>query len=126
MSSKDLLKERLKNALKLYGADLGFVITGAQEQKLLDAGVYKAITTADLNGQRLAKVIMGVGKVLQQSDDEKAYIAAIGSGAGNMNVAMVAIELDGDEVAVLAVAREGFIKQHTAKKAIERIEKALY
>lgn len=125
MSNKDALKVKLKDALKLYGADLGFVITDTQMQKLLDAGMYKTIGTKGCDGQRLASAIMRAGKVLQQSDDEKTYIAEIGSGIGGMNIAMAAIELDGDEVKVLAIAREGLIKQHTTKRAIEKIEKAL-
>lgn len=119
------LEEKLRDAFGLYGADLGFVVTDTQVQKLLDAGVYEEIPTVDCNGQKLANAIMTVGKVLQQSDDGKSYIAAIGSGVGNMNVAMTAIELDDDNLEMLAVAREGLIKQQTAKKAISRMQEAL-
>ena len=119
------LREKLKDALRLYGADLGFVLTDMQVQKLLDAGTYEEIPTVDCDGQKLANAIMTVGKVLQQSDDGKSYIAAIGSGVGNMNVAMIAIELDGERLEMLAVAREGLIKQQTAKKAISRVQEAL-
>lgn len=119
------LEEKLRDALGFYGADLGFVVTDTQVQKLLDAGVYEEIPTVDCNRQKLANAIMTVGKVLQQSDDGKAYIAAIGSGVGNMNVAMAAIELDDDNLEMLAVAREGLIKQQTAKKAISRVQEAL-
>lgn len=125
MNNKNKFEEKLRDALGLYGADLGFVVTDTQVQKLLDAGVYEEIPTVDCNGQKLANAIMTVGKVLQQSDDGKSYIAAIGSGVGNMNVAMAAIELDDDNLEMLAVAREGLIKQQTAKKAISRVQEAL-
>lgn len=125
MNSKNKLEEKLRDALGFYGADLGFVVTDTQVQKLLDTGVYEEIPTVDCNGQKLANAIMTVGKVLQQSDDGKSYIAAIGSGVGNMNVAMAALELDDNNLEMLAVAREGLVKQQTAKKAISRVQEAL-
>ena len=77
-------------------------------------------------------VLAKVG-ALQSDHDKPPYPflkAVVGSGAFNMNPAVVFFEiLDGDstssEVTITAAAKEGLIKQHTADKAVQRVFAAL-
>jgi hypothetical protein len=77
-------------------------------------------------------VLAKVGE-LQIEQDKPPYPflkAVVGSGAFNMNPAVVFLEiLDGDstqsEVTITAAAKEGLIKQHTAAKAAQRVAAAL-
>lgn len=70
---------------------------------------------------------------LQTDQDKPPYPflkAVVGSGAFNMNPAVVYLEiLDGDatqsEVTITGAAKEGLIKQHTAAKAVQRVVAAL-
>ena len=62
------------------------------------------------------------GECYGRTDSSDGIIYA---GTANMNPSIVVACVDGDTITVMAYAKEGLIKQKTAKKAIERFEKML-
>lgn len=69
-------------------------------------------------------VLIEVGDILEESFDSGTYLAAVKAGAGNANTALVVALVEGNKCFLAACAREGLIKQSTAKKTIEKIKKA--
>ena len=121
MKNKEALNEKLEKALHQYGADYGFMITDKSVKKLIDSEAFETIPTGGKDGKFLAEALMKSGKVLEQSDDECGYVTVVGAGVANMNDAFLALKLEDGLVSIAAVAKEGLIKQGTAKKAIERV-----
>ena len=58
-------------------------------------------------------------------EEENHLIIVAGSGAMQMNPAVVELRFSGTGVEMTAWAKEGLIKQHTAQKAIQACAKAL-
>ena len=58
-------------------------------------------------------------------DENDHLILAVGSGIGGMNPAVVELCFHNDRLEIGAWAKEGFIKQHTAEKAIDACLSAL-
>ncbi len=125
MSSKKELSEDLASAIRSYGADYGFVVTDKAVKKLLGGSVREAFEVEGCTPKGLAEALMGVGKVIRQSDDETEYVAVIGAGIANMNIAMTVARIDGSSIEMIAAANEGLIKQSTAKRAIDRVKDCL-
>lgn len=120
-TNKAELNKELTRALRQYGADYGFAITDKNIEKLIEAAVFDEIHLNRCGGKLLAETLMKFGKVLEQSDDEKSYIAIVRAGVANMNYALLALKLDGEDISIAAVAKEGLIKQGTAKGAVEKV-----
>lgn len=69
--------------------------------------------------------ITGLGTILKEDLDNHYYITTVKVGVFG-NVLTQAIIQRNDSVAEIAVyAHEGFIKQHLAEKALEKLKKAL-
>lgn len=118
---KDELNEEITKALRQYGADYGFVITDKSIKKLIADEAFETMPSDARDGKFLAEALMKSGTVLEQSMDEKSYIAIVGAGVANMNYAFLALKLKEESISIVAVAKEGLIKQGTAKKAIEKV-----
>jgi hypothetical protein len=125
MATKEELSEELTRALRQYGVDYGFVITDKSLSKMMKTKVFETVGCGGVDGKRLCEALMKSGKILEQSDDGKRYIAVVGAGVANRNVAFVVLALNKESLSAAAVAREGIIKQGTARKAIDRVWQAL-
>ena len=53
------------------------------------------------------------------------FYVLVGSGHLDLNPTIVHVKVDGTSVAIRAVAKEGAIKQHSARLAVERFERAI-
>ena len=53
------------------------------------------------------------------------FYALVGSGHLNLNPTILRVRVEGQSVAIRAVAKEGAIKQHSARLAVERIEQSI-
>lgn len=62
-----------------------------------------------------------VGTLITENEEEKTAGFVVMSGKTNMNPVIVALKQDGNKVIAKAYAKEGLIKQHTAKKSVERV-----
>ena len=83
----------------------------------------KSIGIKNMTFVNLRDCLIGLGTILDEDFDLKSYVVSIPSGFADMNNAVVAIQLQEKEMYMLGYAPEGLIKQHTVKKAMDKIEK---
>ena len=117
--------DKLEAALRTYGADYGFVITDKEVKKLLGASDKAKFEIDGCTTVHLTESITDIGKVIEQSDDETEFVAVVGAGIANKNIAMLVVKLCGNIVEVHALAREGLIRQGTARQAITKLEQSI-
>jgi hypothetical protein len=65
--------------------------------------------------------LIGLGTILDEDFEINTYVISVPAGLLNMNSAVVALQLDGNDLCMLGYAKEGIIKQHTVKKAIDKV-----
>ena len=53
---------------------------------------------------------------------EGTYYALVGSGHLNMNPTVIRVKIEGHTISIRGVAKEGLVKQHSARRAVERFE----
>ncbi len=87
--------------------------------------VVDSSSTPNMTFANLRDNIIGLGKILLEDFETNTYIVRVPSGVGNMNSAVVALHLEDNVLNFMAYAREGIIKQHTAEKAIRRVQNKL-
>ena len=126
MNDEKELVQKLKDALRRYGADYGFVVTDKSVRKLVDDSIYEMFDLKGCSPKKFVEAFREVGKVIEQSDDGTEYVAAVCAGIAHMNIALVVAKTGKDKVEFVATANEGLIKQNTANHAIDRVEKRLF
>lgn len=62
------------------------------------------------------------GTIIEEDEDNNYYIVTI---KHFLNLAMMIIELKDNKINIVSFAMEGLIKQHTAKKVVNKLKKAL-
>ena len=78
----------------------------------------------NVNGVKILQIrdcLMNIGTILEEDFDNNIYVVDIPAGLGNMNHAVVAIQLNKNSIDLIGYAKEGLINQHTAEKAIDKI-----
>lgn len=65
------------------------------------------------------------GKILEENLKENYYLVSVGGGLLNLNPAICIVKLDEGMVHIIGYAKEGLIKQNTAKNAVNKIAKLL-
>ena len=66
------------------------------------------------------KILKKQGNILKYDEDNQRLIAIVGSGFWNLNPTIIVLQITNGEVHISAAAKEGLIKQHSAKKAIDK------
>lgn len=74
---------------------------------------------------KIRDTLLLIGNIIKEDLDEEFYIGTINAGIANKNIAFIIIKKNEGNLAVCCYAREGRIKQHTARKAIEKFEREL-
>ena len=74
---------------------------------------------------KIRDTLLLIGNILKEDLDEEFYIGTINAGIANKNIAFIIIKKNEGNLAICCYAREGLIKQHTARKAIEKFEREL-
>lgn len=67
-----------------------------------------------------------LGKIVYEDLDNQVYVATVRSGYGNMNNAVVAMQLQGDKLLVAGYAKEGIIKQNICERAFQKLADAAH
>jgi len=83
--------------------------------------VEKSIAINGVTFTNLRDCLTGLGKILEENFDKNYYILKISSGIANKNVAIILIIYSDDSISMFAYAKEGFINQHTADKAMDKV-----
>lgn len=105
--------EKLTDKLELY-IDL-------KEKNLL----LREIAVEDITFPNLRDILLTIGDILEEDEADKIYISRIKSGIANKNSAIVAVLCKEDTLYIASSAKEGLINQHTAEKAIDKLESGL-
>ena len=69
--------------------------------------------------RKLGEILINVGTVLEEYTEENTYIVCV---RVNLNPATISIQLKNGKINLVAYAKEGWIKQKTAQKAVEKIK----
>lgn len=87
--------------------------------------VIKKINTGNITFSNVRDCLIRLGKILEENFEKTYYLANIPAGIANKNVAVVLVKWDKQNISLCAGAKEGFINQKTANKAVERIIEVL-
>ncbi len=79
----------------------------------------------DVSMLKIRDTLLKIGTLLQENLEEEYYIGTLAAGIGNKNTAYIIIKKNKNSLDVCCYAREGLIKQHTARKAINKFEREL-
>ena len=85
----------------------------------------KKIDVRNMTFTNLRDCLIGLGTILDEDFDLLSYIVSVPAGVANMNNALVAIQLTHNVLNMFAYAPEGLINQHTAKKAMDKVERRI-
>lgn len=69
--------------------------------------------------KKLGEILINVGTVLEEYTEENIYIVCIRI---NCNPATVSVQLENEKIYLVSYAKEGWIKQKTAQKAVDKIK----
>ena len=80
---------------------------------------------ADVSVLKIRDTLLRMGDLLKENLEEEYYIGTTRAGIGNKNTAYIINKKNKKILDVCCYAREGLIKQHTARKAIDKFEREL-
>lgn len=89
-----------------------------------DAVKEQTIPSCALSITQIRDKLYLLGNILHEDLDNQVYVAAVRAGFGNMNSAVVALQLIGNKLYVAGYAKEGLIKQNICDQAIQKISDA--
>lgn len=106
MKIKELLLNKIETYIKVKESDV----------------IYGEISVEHFTFMALRDRLIGNGTILEEDFDNQIYVIRIMSGTVNMNPAVIAVKLDDEKIKFSCYACEGFIKQRTAEKAIDKLK----
>lgn len=123
MSKKidDLLLEKIGE----YGLGIGDVTIKKVAMKLKKEFYIKKVESDYDTIVTIRDDLEKIGKILEENKKENYYLLSVGGGLLNLNPAICIVKLDKGIMNIIGYAKEGLIKQNTAKKAVDRIAKLL-
>ena len=122
MANKDI-KQVLSEAMDKNAALV--LATGNKDAMLKKWTIYDSVRIEGINPKKLREAIVKSGEILDEDENTGAITAVIPAGTMNASRALVVARIDSDAVEFGAFFKEGLIKQHGAKHAIEKIKAQL-
>lgn len=124
MTSKEM-DELLSNIISMFAPAFGRGVTKKAAQKLASSSIERKIQSMSGDAYARAKAALSkCGTVLEENSADRIISGIIFSGAANMNPSFVLIWIECNTIHIRASAKEGFIKQHTAERAVKIFESA--
>lgn len=80
------------------------------------------ITECPLSFLQIRDQLFRIGTILHEDTDNQVYVTTIRSGFGNMNRAVVAMQLRGNKLMVAGYAKEGIVKQSIWEGAFKKLK----
>ena len=113
----------LARGLQKYGE---LAVAGTNVENLLKKhSKTESVQVTGINVEHLRRAIASCGNILEENVEEQSFVAVIPTGRMNATRALVAMILQNDTLQFAAYAKEGFIKQNLAQKAIDSIREKL-
>lgn len=120
------LNEQLAKAISKYSLMIGYRATKGIVDRLPTCSEWRTVVSKESDAFLNARnAVMETGRVLLEDREQNTIEGIIYAGVGNMNPAIVVVRVFDNSITISAFAKEGVIKQHTAKKAIDRFVSAL-
>ena len=85
----------------------------------------KAFAVAGLSLKKLRDVLYKLGDIYYEDLENKVYVAGIRGGFARMNLATVALHLDGKKLYISVSAKYGLLKQSTKEEVINELKYSL-
>ena len=101
------------------------VATGNKEAMIKKWAVFDSVVIEGINQLRLREAVLKTGDILDEDEETGAITAIIPTGSMNASRALVVARISEDGVEFAGFFKEGLIKQHGAKHAIEKIQAQL-
>ena len=83
------------------------------------------ISDCNLSFLQIRDRLYQLGTILYEDTENHIYVAAIGSGLGNMNQAIISMQLRSSKLIIAGYAKEGIIKQNILEKAFQKLTTAV-
>jgi len=122
MAKKDM-QQILSEAMDKNAALV--VATGNKEAMLKKWAIFDSVMIEGINQLRLREAMLKTGEILDEDEETGAITAVIPTGSMNASRALVVARIGEDGVEFASFFKEGLIKQHGAKHAIEKIQAQL-
>lgn len=122
MANKDI-KQVLSEAMDKNAALV--LVTGSKEALLKKWAIFDSVRIEGINSKKLREAMIKTGEILDEDENTGAITAVIPTGSMNASRALVVARIDADVVEFAGFFKEGLIKQHGAKHAIEKIKAQL-
>lgn len=115
------VENRLGHAVEEYGSVYGLAKKNAKHAATGEIEFPDGVDAL----RAVRDVLTEVGDILKEDLEDRCYVAVVMAGTGNANPALVVALIEKSKCSLGACAKEGLIKQSTAKKALEKIKKAV-
>lgn len=94
-------------------------------KKLKTEMEYDTFRVVGLNYGILRDALTRIGQIIEDRPERDEIIARVGAGFADMNFAVMVVSFTGEYISVASYAKEGLVKQRTAKKAIDNLKRSL-
>lgn len=119
---KKQMDKLLAKKISEYELFLDMSASKLSAKSLAKQSVYKQITIARDDAYRaLWASAIECGQILLDDKESGSLDTLVKGGLGNMNPALLVVHVSGKKADIIAFAKEGLVKQHTAEKAIDRL-----
>ena len=117
---EDMMKELLEKYLKKYGKVEKVCSSSDLKGNWIANACYDTICLEKVDDLMVRDALVGQGRILEEDLDNHIYVDLIRVGKMNMSEALLIIKRVEKDVYISAYAKEGLIKQHLAKQAVEK------
>lgn len=122
MANNDI-KQALSDSLDKYAT---LVLVTENKEKLMEKGADEDLFEVEnMSQQRLREALLKLGEILDEDPNTGVITAVLPTGNMNASRALVVAQQEGSTVHVAAFFKEGLIKQHGARQAIDAIKRHL-
>lgn len=123
--NQDQIDSLLAEIISMYSPGSGQKAVKKVVSKLAASSIEEQIASGSITYAAAKTAFTSCGTILKENPAENAVAGVILAGAADMNPAFVIIWMENSALHMIAQAKEGLIKQHTAEKAIEKFIAAL-
>ena len=108
------MQTKLKNLIMEYGCPA--------ETDIKETTIKNCI----LSFVQIRDVLYSLGNLLYEDAEQQIYAASLRAGFGNMNTAVVVLQLSGNELIAVGYAKEGILNQRSCDRVFSTLEKAAH
>lgn len=120
------LSKSLKKAANDYAAALGELDTQINDRRFSNGSFFSAVkVNGDNTYKTVRDALIDMGIILLDDEKRGVVLAMLKGGVGKLAPVLLLAKIDGSNVSLGAYSREGLIRQHIAKNAIESLKKTL-